>query len=208
MAGSARSAGRPTGSRRSRPPPHGPPPERAMGKVARRKVLRDLWLARGRTAVLVFAMAISLTAVGAVLGAYGILVREMPRSFLSSNPASATLVVHEGVESGLLQQIRQRPGIADAERRGMVFARVEVAPETWLPLRLFVVDDFDAMRIETITLLEGAWPPTAGTMLIERTSLELLAKQVGAAMLVSPQGGQLRPLQVAGVVFDGGVAPA
>ena len=67
-----------------------------MGRVARRKVLRDLWLARGRTAVLVFALAISLTAVGAVLGAYGILVREMPRSFLGSSPASATLVVHGG----------------------------------------------------------------------------------------------------------------
>ena len=60
-----------------------------MGRVARRKVLRDLWLARGRTAVLVFAMAASLTALGAVLGAYGILAREMPRSS-STRPMSTS----------------------------------------------------------------------------------------------------------------------
>src|SRR5262249_61847903 len=159
-----------------------------MGRVARRKVLRDLWLARGRTAVLVVAMAVSLTAVGAVLGAHGILAREMPRGFLSSSPASATLVVDRGVDASLLDAVRRRPGIADAERRGMAFARVEVAPDTWLPLRLFVVEDFDAMRVETVTRLEGAWPPPAGTMLVERTSRELLAKQVGASMLVSPEG--------------------
>src|SRR5262249_32617529 len=99
-----------------------------MGRIARRKVQRDLWLARGRTAVLVFAMAVSLTTIGAILGAYGALAREMPRSFLSSRPASATLVVHDGVEPALLEAVRRRPGIADAERRGMVFARVEVAP--------------------------------------------------------------------------------
>src|SRR5215211_4863875 len=121
-----------------------------MGRVAWHKVLRDLWLARGRTAVLVFAMAVSLTAVGAVLGAYGILAREMPRSFLSSSPASATLVVDRGVDPCLLDAVRRRPGIADAERRGMVLARVEVSPDTWLPLRLFVVENFEAMRIETV----------------------------------------------------------
>jgi putative ABC transport system permease protein len=179
-----------------------------VGSVARRKVLRDLWLARGRTAVLVFAMAVSLTTVGAILGAYGVLAREMPRSFLSSHPASATLVMHDGVDPGLLEAVRRRPGIADAERRGMVFARVEVAPDTWLPLRLFVVEDFDAMRIETVTPVEGAWPPPAGALLLERTSRDLLSTRVGASMMVSPEGGRVRPLQVAGVVFDAGVAPA
>src|SRR3712207_1230894 len=98
MAASARSAAVvPIGCRWSRRPPYGPRRERAVGRVARRKVLRDLWLARGRAAVLVVATALSLTAVGAVLGAYAILTREMPRSFLSANPASATLVVDGGI---------------------------------------------------------------------------------------------------------------
>src|SRR5262245_55288833 len=180
----------------------------SMGSVARRQVLRDLWLARGRTAVLVVAMAVSLTAVGAVLGAYGILAREMPRSFRSSRPAASTLVLDRGVDPSLLDAVRRRPGVAEAERRGMVFARVEVAPDTWAPLRLFVVEDFEAMRLETVTPIEGAWPPPAGAMLLERTSVPLLAARVGATMTVSPEGGRARAVWVAGVVFDGGVAPA
>src|SRR5262245_57520784 len=105
MAASARAAGQPMGpswrrlSRRRRRPSRGPPREaQVMGRVAWRKVLRDLWLARGRTAVLVVAMAVSLTVVGAVLGAYGILTREMPRSFQSARPASATLVLDRGID--------------------------------------------------------------------------------------------------------------
>src|SRR5262245_9225266 len=176
-----------------------------MGRLAWRKVLRDLWLARGRLAVLVIATAVSLTTVGAVLGAYGILTREMPRSFQGARPASATLVLDRGIDPSLLDAVRRRPGIADADRRAMVRARVEVAPDTWLPLTLFVVDDFDAMRLETVKRLEGAWPPPAGAMLLDRVSMSLLSTRVGATLRVSPQGGQLRPVQVAGVVFDGGV---
>jgi putative ABC transport system permease protein len=179
-----------------------------MGRIARRKVLRDLWLARGRTAVLVVAMAVSLIAVGAVLSAYGILAREMPRSFLSSSPASATLVVHGSVDPALLDAIRRRPEIADAERRAMVRARIEVAADRWLPLTLFVVEDFDAMRVETVTPVEGAWPPPAGTMLLDRTSVPVLNTRVGAEMVVSTPNGQPRAVQVAGVVVDPGVAPA
>src|SRR5215203_537046 len=140
------------------PPPH-PQPEGAVGSVARRKVLRDLWLARGRTTVLVVSVALSLVAVGAVLGAYAILVREMPRSFLSARPASATLVVDGGITPEILDAVRRLPDIAEADRRALVHARAEIAPDTWMPLRVFVVDYFEAARVETVAPLEGAWPP-------------------------------------------------
>jgi len=179
-----------------------------VGKVARRKVLRDLWLARGRATVLVIAVAFSLVAVGAVLGAYAILTREMPCSFLSARPASATLVVHGEITPDVLDAVRRRPDIAEADRRALVNARIEIAPDTWIPLRVFVVDDFEAARVETVTPLEGAWPPPAGTMLLDRTSMPLLKTAVGATLTVSTANGRPRPVQVTGVVFDGGVAPA
>src|SRR5262249_29713892 len=90
MAARARLGAAALGWSRRGPRPRGVP---QGGRVARRKVLRDLWLARGRMAVLVLAVALSLGVVAAVLGAYAILAREMPRSFLASSPASATLVL-------------------------------------------------------------------------------------------------------------------
>ena len=178
-----------------------------MGSVAWRKVVRDLWLIRGRTAVLIGALALGLVAVGAVLGAYGILAREMPRSYRRSNPAAATLVLDRGADAGLLDAVRRRPGIADAEARAAVRARVDVGPDARLPLNLFVVEDFVAMRLETVISLQGDWPPPAGTVLLERTSLALLQTAVGQTITVTTAGGP-RPVRVAGAVADLGVAPA
>ncbi len=179
-----------------------------MGSIARRKVLRDLWLARGRTAVLVLATALSLTAVGAVLGAYGILAREMPRSFQSSRPAAATLVMERGIDRGLLEAVRQRPGIAGAERRAMLRLRVEFGAGERRPLTLFVIDDFDAMDIEAVQPVEGAWPPPEGTLLLDRMSLPLLRTQLGASLSVATPDGQTHTMPISGVVVDPGVAPA
>jgi putative ABC transport system permease protein len=176
--------------------------------VALRKIGRDLWLTRGRTALLIASIAVSVASLGAILSAYAILSREMPISYLSSRPASATLVLERGADGALVAAVRQRPGIAEAEARGYVRARTEIEPGTWLPLILFVVPDFEAMRIETVTLDEGAWPPPTGTMLLERGSLAVLETQAGRTMSVQTPDGQPRPVPVVGVVQDLGAAPA
>src|SRR5215213_8023208 len=115
------------------------------------KLLRDLWLTRGRTALMVLAIAVSLFGVGTVLSAYAILTPEISRNYLGTHPASATIELDQ-VDDALL-------------------ARVQVAPDQWRPLLLFVVPDFSTMRISTFTREAGAWPPPDGTMLIERTAL-------------------------------------
>ena len=56
-----------------------------------RKVTRDLVAERGRVALMTAAIAISVIGVGTMLGAYAILTREMSRSYLGTQPASATL---------------------------------------------------------------------------------------------------------------------
>src|SRR5262245_46600445 len=100
-----------------------------VGSVALSKVVRDLWLARGRTLTLVVATAVSILALGAVLSAYGIISRDMSLSFLGTNPASATLVLSDGIDAELLSAVRSRPGITDAQARALVQARAEVAPD-------------------------------------------------------------------------------
>ena len=57
------------------------------------KVLRDLWVARGRTAFMVLALAAGLTSMGMVLVGRSVLRREMTRSYMESVPASATFDV-------------------------------------------------------------------------------------------------------------------
>src|SRR6266540_4068545 len=171
------------------------------------KLLRDLWLTRGRTALMVVAIAVSLFGVGTVLSAYAILTPEISRNYLGTNPASATIEL-DRVDDALLAAVKQRPGIAAAEARETLIARVQVAPDQWRPLLLFVVPDFNAMRISTFTREQGAWPPPEGTMLLERTALPMLNAQPGDKVVVKTPHGAPQAVAISGVVYDPSLAPA
>src|SRR6266540_7171509 len=171
------------------------------------KLLRDLWLTRGRTALMVVAIAVSLFGVGTVLSAYAILTPEISRNYLGTNPASATIEL-DRVDDALLAAVKQRPGIAAAEARETLIARVQVAPDQWRPLLLFVVPDFNAMRISTFTREQGAWPPPDGTMLLERTALPMLNAQPGDKVVVKTPHGAPQAVAISGVVYDPSLAPA
>jgi putative ABC transport system permease protein len=171
-------------------------------------VLGDLWLARGRSAILVCALALSLTAVGVVLCAYGILAREMPKSFRGANPASATLVVEPTVPPDVLARLRARPEVAAAELRALTRCRVNTGADRQVPLALFVIADFDAMQIEKLEHVAGAWPPPTGALLLDRSSLAVLGAGLGDTLAVTTSAGTRGELAVAGVVRDAGVAPS
>ena len=123
-----------------------------------RKLGRDVVGERGRIIAMIVAVAVSVVAVGAVLGAFSILTREIGASYLGTRPASATLEVRDGVDAALLERVRALPDVAEAEARGVVVARVKAGDE-WRPLLMFVVDDFRALRLNTFRSQSGAWPP-------------------------------------------------
>lgn len=172
-----------------------------------RKVLRDLWLGRGRAALMIVAIAAGNTGVGGILTAYAIVSREMSRNYLGTNPAAATLEM-DSVDDALVREVRARPGIAAAEARTSLLARVRIGPDTWRPLLLFVVEDFDAMRVSTVAHRSGAWPPPVGTMLAERSALGMLDTGEGQTVVVRTPNGAPREIAISGVVHDPSLAPA
>jgi putative ABC transport system permease protein len=178
-----------------------------MMRTRWRKLGRDLDAAQGRMIMIVVAIAISIAAVGAILSAYSILSREMTRNYLETNPAAAQLAV-DRVDGALLEAVRQQPGIADAEAGAILAARVEVEPERWLPMTLFVIEDFTALRINRFGSESGAWPPPDGSILIERTALPLTGTEIGDALRVQVGNQPPQSLRLAGLTHDPGLAPA
>lgn len=172
-----------------------------------RKILRDLAMERGRALLMVTAMAISIMSIGTVLGAFAIMTREMPRNYLGTRPASAALELAAGVDRALVEEVRRRPGIAEAEAGEIVLSRAKVGDD-WIPLLLFVVDDFHAMRLNTFARESGAWPPPEGTMLIERSAVPMLKASEGGSVLVKTPHGRALPVPITGLVHDPGLAPA
>lgn len=177
-----------------------------MLPVRWRRLVRELKGDRRRVLLLALAVAVSLVAMGAVLGARGILLREIAANYRGTAPAHAAIEL-ETIPAGLVEQVRRRPEVEEAERRGTVLARARVG-DGWRPLLLFVVDDFDDLRLNTFTHIEGAWPPPTGSMLIEGTAVGMLAAGPTGRVAVRTAAGEGGELTVAGLVHDPGLAPA
>lgn len=177
-----------------------------MNRPRWRKLLGDLRANRGRVLMMTAAIAAGVFGLGAMLTAYSILTREITRNYAETEPASATIEM-DAVDADLVAAARQQPGIADAEARGTLVARVRVAAD-WTPLLLFVIDDFAALRLNRFKSEAGAWPPPTGTVLLERSGLAMLGATLDAPLHIkTPHGGE-RTVVVSGVTHDSGLAPA
>ncbi len=178
-----------------------------MINVRWRKVLGDLWLNKTRTLLAVLAIAIGIFGVGAVLTGYSILTHEINANFLGTNPASAILYT-DNADDKLAKTVENIPGVANAQARRIVTARIQVGPEEWRRLLLFVIDDFNNLRVSTFKLERGNWPPPDREILIERSALPIVNKQLGDTVLIqTPNNGQNHELKVAGIVHDPGQSP-
>lgn len=170
-----------------------------------RKVLRDAWLHRSRTILVVLAIAIGIAGAGIVLNAWA-LVRVATRDgYAASNPAAATLRT-DSIDEALLARVRAVPAIREAQARRTVIGRIQ-ADGAWRTALLYVYRDFAAIRIGLVKPETGAWPPPEGALVIERSSLDFSGASVGSALSAqvgeSPQQG----LQLLGVARDVGLAP-
>ncbi len=177
-----------------------------MFSVRWRKFARDLWTNESRTLLAILAIAVGIFGVGSIMSAYTILTREVNVSFASTNPASAILYV-AGADNELAMAVESLPEVAGAEARRVVRARIQVEPDEWSPIMLFVIDDFNALRVSTITSEQGDWPPADHEILIERSSVSVIDNQPGEVMAIQTPNGQMRALRSSGIVFDPARAP-
>lgn len=171
------------------------------------KVIRDITSDYAKNLMLVLAIAIGVFGIGAILGAYSVLTREMSSNYLGTNPASATLETGSAISTGLLDSVRHFPGIQEAERHATVSARMKVG-DKWYPMLLFVIDDFELKKTNRVSHLTGTTTPGAGEMLVERTALVVMQAGEGDEIVVKTPNGKPAALKIAGTVHDAGLAPA
>ncbi len=172
-----------------------------------KKVAGDIVQSQGRLAMMVVAIAVGVFAVAAISTAYAILSRELDRGYLATNPATALLDV-DHLDEAAVAVVKQQPGIAWAEAAGRISGRVEVRAGEWLPVLLFVVPDFNDLRIATMRLEAGQWPSGADGIVLERTAVSVANTTLGSAITVQTPHGTPRNLNVTGIVHDPSLAPA
>lgn len=170
------------------------------------KLLRDVKAESGRALLMLAAVGFALFAVMTMLAAYGIVTREVTRNYVNTNPASATIDVTE-VTPQMLESAKAYPGIADAEARSVIMARVKVGGE-WMRMLLFVVDDFTAIRMNLFVPYSGAKAPADGAMLVEKVAAPLIGAVEGQTITIKTPHGPETAVRVDGQVHDTTLAPA
>jgi putative ABC transport system permease protein len=172
-----------------------------------RKLGGDIALNQGRLFMMWVAITVGVFAVAAISTAYAVLGREIDKNYLSANPPAALLDV-DRLDDAAVAGVRRQDGIAWADAGGRLWGRIEVQPQQWLPLLLFIVPDFTAQQISTVKLQQGQWPTRMGELVIERTAMSLARASVGHEINVQTPNGPARGILVTGVVHDPSLAPA
>jgi putative ABC transport system permease protein len=170
-----------------------------------RKVLRDLWLHKSRTILVVLAISVGIIGAGAVLDTWSLVRNATRQEYGSSNPASATLRT-DSVDDALLNLVRRMPEIRLAESRRNVSASV-LTSTGWRSALLMASPSFPTSRIGIIKQEEGDWPPPDGAMVVERSSVDYANAAVGDRMQVRVGDNGVRELRIAGIARDVGLAP-
>jgi putative ABC transport system permease protein len=173
-----------------------------------RKILRDLWHHKTRTAIVVLSIAVGVFAVGMIVSSQIMLTEDMALRYNATNPASAFLYP-ERFDDDLVQTIRHMDGIGEAEGRieGMS-VRLKVGPDEWRTLNIDVIGNYDDIRLNKITPVSGDWPPPLKGILIERNSLYLTNAKVDDMIDVETSDGKIRQLRIAGLAYDMNKPPA
>jgi putative ABC transport system permease protein len=176
------------------------------------KLIRDLRAAWSRLLMMVVAIAVSLSVFGGVLFAWGALGRETSNAYVSTEPASATILLDQAIEleqmAAIAAAARTRPGVIESTGRAQFTGDVRVngnAREN--RLQVFVAAPDDPMRMVKFDL-DGSWPPAPGTIFIGQDSLTLLGVAIGDTVAVQTPSGAPLQLRVAGTVYDPSLAPA
>ncbi len=169
-----------------------------------RKVVRDVWLHKSRTTLVVLAISIGIIGSGAVLNTWALLRRVTRGEFAASNPASATLRT-DSIDAALLQRVRALPAIryAEARRAATGSARTDSG---WRTAILFATDDF-AKRIGAIEPEHGEWPPGDGAIVVEASSVEFSGAGIGKPLEVKIGANNSLELSTSGIARDVGLAP-
>ena len=172
------------------------------------KVLNDLAGNKTRTLLIVLSMAVGLFAVGVILSARSILSRGLAESFAAIHPSSGVVRTGETFDEQFLASVRSMHDVQAADARRNLAARIEIAPDEWKNISIFVVPDYNEIQVNKIEPDTGAWPPPEREILIERAALQVIHAQVGDTVRIKLANDTIREMKISGTAYDPAQMPA
>lgn len=172
-----------------------------------RKIFRDLLEHKSKTLLILAAMCIGIFGFSVVANSYVILEREMNENYLGITPASATIWTAP-LTNDQLEMINKQPDIQAIETRERIVGRVQIGENEWKTIWLYVIEDFENLKLDTFKFELGSYPAGSGEILLERAALAVANAKVGQKLTVKIPDAPYAELDLVGTVHAPGLAPA
>ena len=121
-----------------------------------RKVLRDLWLHKGRTALVVLSIATGAMAVGMILSSNTLMARQMTVAQLASQPSNIWLYLDGLIDEQDVRSIARLPDVVAAVGRAGSGVRWKPSlGAEWQDASLTAIADYNAQSLDLLELYRG-----------------------------------------------------
>lgn len=172
-----------------------------------KKTLSDFSSRWSRTILTLGGLVIGIAGVIGVSSCLIILSNDLTENYTRTNPHNVEGIVGT-LTAEQLARLPNIPGVAEVEERRRVSTRIEIREGLWFPATLFVVEDFDNVRIDKFEPESGQWPARENEILIERDGRFFLQAALGTVLNVRLPTGETTTLDYVGQVHDAGQAPS
>lgn len=128
--------------------------------VLRKKIRSDLFDNLSRTIQVVLIIAIGSVAVGSIVGSLALIQLDITTNWLKNHPASVGLALGDkGIDQDMVDTIAKFKEVEQAEAQLQTGIKWRHSPaEPWRPGLLYARDDYEDMKLFTLTLEGGDWP--------------------------------------------------
>src|SRR5262245_25381164 len=103
--------------------------------VQTKKILRDLWVNKARSLLIILAVAVGVAAFGLMLSGRIVLEENLRDVYADTNPAH-TILTTSPFDDPLLKHVRALKGVAAAAAWRTDLARIQSGPDTWLSFEI------------------------------------------------------------------------
>ena len=143
-----------------------------------KKIWRDLTERKARTLLTIIGLIVGLWGVGSVVVAWKVLDNDLSENFTSTNPPAIILTLKKRSIQGTrellpIKTLAAVQGVAALENRPVLYGRLEIYQDYWLPVSFWVVDDFTKMSVAKVFTKSSAQTPQKNSFFIERDGLLL-----------------------------------
>lgn len=191
-----------------------------------RKVLRDLWINKTRTLLVILSIAVGVFSVGMITHLRVVVGYNMEQSYINTRPAQATIYTSNQFDQTFVAAVRRMPDISAAEGRRKITVQFRVGDDpAWYPLDLIALQNPQQPTVNIVAPEQvfkpdpaswpnpGVWPPPNRAIVLERTSLlvanlGLLRTRLNDEIHIKLPSGKERDIPLAGLAYDFSQTPA